>query len=89
MPTMLNSSKRWVWGDCGEIREMKKVEKFSPGLDFEGLKITCSWVMIYPGDIGKQRSDTLCMCLRKFFSESSIKEVGTDEIVVQYGGISK
>ena len=45
--------------------------------------------MIYPGDIGKQRSDTLCMCLRKFFSESSIKEVGTDEIVVQYGSISK
>ena len=45
--------------------------------------------MIYPRDIGKQKCDTLCMCLIKFFSESSIKEVGTDEIVVQYGSISK
>lgn len=78
-------SLRWLWRNTGD-EESRKV---SPGLDFERLKIACGWVMIYPGDIGKQRCGTLCMCLRKFFSESSIREVDTDEIVVHYGSISK
>lgn len=84
---MLNS-KWWVWGDRRNTGD-EESRRVCPGLDFEGLKITFSWVMIYPGDIGKQRCDTVCMCLRKFFSESSIKEVDTDEIVLQYGSISK